>query len=562
MQIRSFIASMFLGLTAWFIAPPAHATIINVPADYASIQSAIDASSNGDTVIVAPGRYLVNLNFRSKDIVLAGSYLLSGNSQDIWNTILDGSAPDYPDTGSVIIVAGLQDTSTAIIGFTITGGTGTNWRDISDNRIYREGGGILTESSWPRIQNNIIINNRATTKGIGVSSAGGGGIRVGFSGGIGRLEIIGNVFAYNQGLYGGGLVSFHCPIVFRNNIVWQNSGGQDYGGAGLWVWNNGTLGVSLIENNTIIGNSTANQGGGISVNNSQIDIHNNIVRGNSGVPAQLYVTGPQSTTVWYNNVQDGYPGTGNTDAVPLFADSNFYLLPGSPGIDEGDPDLMYNDREDVGNPGNALWPAMSSLLNDQGAYGGLTGPILPLFTSPFIEIITDSLDMGTVGVGSFSLPWILVGKAGYGPILIDSMRFGHTPSSELYNLSSLPIAYPPQPWTDSVQLLWNPSAEGTLLDTARIYHSDSTSTSPLLVIVTGKVSCCSGVTGNVDQSDGIDLSDLSLMISYMIAIPKPSLPCFSEADINISSNIDLSDLSILVAYMTTPPGTVTLPACP
>ncbi len=562
MRMSYLLTVLLTGLTVIGSTGQLGATVIHVPADHGSIQDAIDASSNGDTIIVAPGHYMVNINLRSKDIVLASSYLLTGDPADIWNTILDGSAPLYPDTGSVIIVSGFQDTSTAIIGFTITGGNGTKWRDISDNRIYREGGAILTEGSWPRIQHNIIVNNSATIKGNGVTSAGGGGIRVGFSGGLGNPEIVGNLFAYNQALYGGALVSFHCPIIFRNNIVWQNSGGQDFGGAGIWIWNNGSMGISLVENNTVIGNNTANQGGGLSINNSEVDLHNNIIRGNSGFPAQIYATGPQPITASYNNVQGGYAGTGNTDLVPSFADSNFYLMAGSPGIDAGDPDPFWNDREDSGNPGNALWPAMATLLNDQGAYGGLTGPVLPLFISPFTELITDSLDMGTVSAGSFTLPWLLIGKSGYGPIRLDSLRFGHTPTSELYSLSGLPYTYPVAPWVDSLQLLWNPSSEGTLLDTARIYHNDSTIANPLLMIITGKVSCCEGVTGNLDLFGSVDISDLSFLISYLVSLPRPDLPCFSEADINKSLAIDLTDLSIMIAYLTGPPGSVVLPTCP
>ncbi len=543
------------------IIRPASATIIHVPADQATIQAAIDASSNGDTVLVAPGHYFANINFRTKDIVLASQYLLSSDPQDIWNTILDGSAPTFPDTGSVIVIAGLQDSSTAVIGFTITGGTGTKWRDVSDNLVYREGGGILIEGSSPRIKNNLIINNRSILRGAGVTSCGGGGMRVGFNS-LNRAEIEGNVFAFNQGHYGGALVSFHAPVIFRNNVVWRNSGGTDFGGAGLWIWNNGSIGTTVVENNTIIANSTTNTGGGLSVSNSEIDLHNNIIRGNTGTPAQLWISGPQATTVWYNNIQGGFPGTGNVDEIPLFADSNFFLLPGSPGIDSGDPDPAYNDREDTGNPGNALWPALGTLLNDKGAYGGRGAAILPTYTSPYTNMITDSLDFGAVTSGSFSLPWIYVGKDGFGPIRIDSLRFGHTPNTELYNLSGLPMTFPEKPYVDSIQLLWNPSADGILLDTARIYHNDSTVPNPLLTIVTGKVTCCTGITGNIDLWGGVDITDLSYLIAYMVTTPRPGMPCLSEANINALGPIDLTDLSMLISYLVSPPGTVTLPSCP
>ena len=39
-------------------------TIINIPADYPTIQQGIDASTDGDTVLVQPGEYyFINFNY-------------------------------------------------------------------------------------------------------------------------------------------------------------------------------------------------------------------------------------------------------------------------------------------------------------------------------------------------------------------------------------------------------------------------------------------------------------------------------------------------------------------
>jgi len=46
------------------------ATVINVPADYSTIQEGINASVEGDTVLVAQGNYIENLVLE-KEIVLA-----------------------------------------------------------------------------------------------------------------------------------------------------------------------------------------------------------------------------------------------------------------------------------------------------------------------------------------------------------------------------------------------------------------------------------------------------------------------------------------------------------
>lgn len=79
--------------------------------------------------------------------------------------------------------------------------------------------------------------------------------------------------------------------------------------------------------------------------------------------------------------------------------------------------------------------------------------------------------------------------------------------------------------------------------------------------------CCVGTRGNVNNSisQTPDLSDLSLLISYLTVTPRPLLPCPEEANVNASNSgappfVDLSDLSLLISYLTTTPRP-TLPNC-
>lgn len=53
----------------------AEAFIIHVPGDYTTIQGAINASSNGDTILVEPGTYFENINFREKESSLRASII-------------------------------------------------------------------------------------------------------------------------------------------------------------------------------------------------------------------------------------------------------------------------------------------------------------------------------------------------------------------------------------------------------------------------------------------------------------------------------------------------------
>ena len=45
---------------------------LRVPDDYAAIQAAVDASADGDTVLVAPGQYVITepITFRGKAITV------------------------------------------------------------------------------------------------------------------------------------------------------------------------------------------------------------------------------------------------------------------------------------------------------------------------------------------------------------------------------------------------------------------------------------------------------------------------------------------------------------
>src|SRR3989442_368516 len=74
-------------LTVLLIGSIAHGATIRVPADVPTIQGAIAAAVNGDSIVVAAGTYTENLDFLGKAIAVA--------SQDgPATTIIDGHAAD------------------------------------------------------------------------------------------------------------------------------------------------------------------------------------------------------------------------------------------------------------------------------------------------------------------------------------------------------------------------------------------------------------------------------------------------------------------------------------
>ncbi len=350
------------------------ANLITVPNDYPIIQQAINASSDGDTVVVMPGTYFENINFRGRKILVTSLFYTGNDTSYISSTIINGSQPVDPDTASCVIFNSGEDSTAVLQGFTITGGQGTAWFDIHGAGIYREGGGVLIELCSPVIRFNRIINNFATNS-TGLNGAGGGGLRIG----DGKPKILNNVIAFNQGKYGPGIVLNYTGCVIKNNIICYNSGGQNFNGGGA-VWSSGNFagGTKLIENNTIYGNHANTGTGGILSQGTNTIIRNNIVWANTSLGGlQIFTPGGGSATVTYSDVQGGFFGSGNLNTTPFFPDTaSLVLSPFSPCVDAGDSSAIYNDIENPGSPGFALYPSWGALRNDMGAYGGQGAAIL------------------------------------------------------------------------------------------------------------------------------------------------------------------------------------------
>ncbi len=345
----------------------AYSTIRNVPGTYPTIQSGINASQNGDTVLVEPGTYYENINFRGKKIVVTSRFYAGNDMTYISSTVINGSTPVNSDSASVVIIGSGCDSTTVLQGFKITGGTGTKWTDEHGAGVFREGGGILTALSSPVVRFNIITNNSVMNTS-GVTGTGGGGIRAG----DGMPKILNNMVMYNTGKYGAGIVLNYTGATVKNNIIYGNSLSSTYN-SGTAIWADNVLGTSknLIENNTIVGNSSLNGTPGIlSAYSANLIVRNNIVWGNTG-PGNVQLLNSGSTlTATYNDVQFGYTGAGNINVYPQFSDSNFVLINGSPCIDAGDSSAVYNDPSDPVNPGNAKFPSKGTIRNDMGSYGG------------------------------------------------------------------------------------------------------------------------------------------------------------------------------------------------
>ena len=162
-----------------------------VPADFPTIQQAIDAAALGDIVQIAPGTYVENIRFHGKAITVRGA------GADL--TTIDGSAlTQGADCGSTVIFLDGEGPTSVLEDVTVTGGTGC-WENPSGSlTTTKRGGGIIGWLANPTLRDVTVTGNSMDVLGYG-----GGAY---FKGIPGPLEIVGCRFTLNTSAAGAGIV--------------------------------------------------------------------------------------------------------------------------------------------------------------------------------------------------------------------------------------------------------------------------------------------------------------------------------------------------------------------
>ena len=184
------IVSIFLLLIFTSVS---FSSIIQVPADYRSIQEAIEKSQDGDTILVSPGTYYENINILNKIIMVK-------STKGAESTVIDGGHASY------VVRFENQETPGSILeGFTITNGLG----------------GIICHSSSPSLLKNIVERNQLL-----------GGVAIG--GSHSSPLVYGNIIRnnYSEQVGGGILCGMSTSGIIENNVIMQNA--SNSGGGGIF----------------------------------------------------------------------------------------------------------------------------------------------------------------------------------------------------------------------------------------------------------------------------------------------------------------------------------------
>jgi hypothetical protein len=291
-------AALIIIFLIFGLAATSSATIINIPADYPTIQQGIDASVDGDTVLVQPNVYREHLILDSKEITLASNFLLSGNRIFIDSTIIDG------DSSGTVITMYSCGAGMLLTGFTITRG---------DNQLYGAGG-IDCINSNAIIRSNIVTKNTSKyASGIFCDSS--------------DVQIIGNIISFNKSSYnnsyGGAITCEHSNPQIISNVIYGN----------------------------YVRRSAHRNGGAISSIYSSPIIKNNIIWAN--IPTSIFSISYSDPIVEYCLLQTEWEGIGNISLDPRLIDpeaGNFNVCQLSQCIDAGDPNMTDPDgtRSDIG----------------------------------------------------------------------------------------------------------------------------------------------------------------------------------------------------------------------
>ena len=378
--MRKLVLNTVVGL--FVLSTLAHGATRKVPGTYSSIEAAIDAANDGDTILISDGTYKEGSIRIEKSLIIASKFLTDGNESHISNTIIDaGGSSDVFKTRED---AGLVE----FVGLTLTGREkliiGNSEIDVHDCRFIggadqvsfeRESFGRVTNCFFEGSRDDAIDSDSSTKVSNAfiemsdniITNCGDDGIEIRLysrsSGAIMPYTIANNIII-NSDEDGIQLIDERASrndnsrvFYIINNLI-KDSGDagigcmpeqdtiEDFGGAP------GMDEPVYVINNTIVENHYGITGG------DNMVVLNSIIKDNPGTGIKrVKDQGIVDYTVFHNNgthISNSAEGGNNFKNKNPEYDSNTYeLLAGSFSIDKGADFYRHNGIEVLDLPSSA-----------------------------------------------------------------------------------------------------------------------------------------------------------------------------------------------------------------
>lgn len=326
---------------------PVSADTIHVPADFPTIQAAIDAAADGDEVVIAPDTYT---GWQNRDLDFTGKAITVRSADPNDPDVVAATIIDCQQAGRGFIFQTQETLESVVDGLTVVNGFALDGAGVylvndssatikncvfTSNTVPTSSGVIFSDNSPTQTADLAIINctisdnlgggfsaffiEVLTVTGSIISGNTGPGIDHGFGGFPGTILVVRNCTIAGNG--GGGIITNQIAAIELSNCTITDNGGtgvvaSEIGGGGV-----------VISNCTITGNTSDEIVGGLRCQAStSAVIRNCMISDNTGrVAGGLAISGfaafDITTCTFSGNVATEFGGGGirafGTDPVAI-----------------------------------------------------------------------------------------------------------------------------------------------------------------------------------------------------------------------------------------------------
>ncbi len=308
---------------------------------FSSIQSAVQVSAYGDTVLVYPGRYIENVDYIGKNITIASLELITGNSAYRDSTIIDGNR-----NGSVIkSISGIDQAG--IFGISITNGSGSPLSYFQGIPINLGGGVVLRDADSFHVTNCIIEHNVAE--------------------------------------WGGGFWVHQSNVFASGSVVRDNFSSI---GGGVYLTNHGQIVFDQINRCSIYRN-TSGSGMDIVAADSRLETNIYLDMGTLCPTTDYYIKYAKSAPDW----PGGFPIIDILQAYTTEVNQHLFVSPNGNDMNNG---------LSISTPMKSIYRAMQMVASDSlnpktvhlssGVYSSNDGQFFPIALKSYVTILGDPFD--------------------------------------------------------------------------------------------------------------------------------------------------------------------------